>query len=486
MYIRLFVLFLLTTTSTLAQPLAPREMERVFAAFAFDRPVFLTHAGDGTGRVFVVEQAGVIKVIDPGAGTVRTFLDHSNIVNSGPGEAGLLGLAFHPDYAGNGRVFLSYTWGNLVSRVAEMSVSSDPDSVDASTERLLLQLEQPAGNHNGGQIDFGPDGMLYVGFGDGGASNDRFGNGQDPTTLLATILRLDVNRQEGDLQYGIPPDNPFAGNQDGWRQEIWAWGLRNPWRFSFDRVTGDLWVGDVGQGRQEEIDLIRRGGNYGWSVQEGFECFRSSTCDSVGLEAPVLQYGRNAGVSVTGGYVYRGQRLGDLYGAYVYADFGSGHIWAIRHDGTAISDSARIVRSLDNISSFGEDEAGELYVIGYGGSIYRFLPLPDEQPVTTAVDEAADVSPRAFELGQNYPNPFNPSTTIHYSLRAGGTVDLTVYDVLGRRVRTLVAGWQDTGSHRIGWSGDDDAGRPVAAGVYLYRLKTSGTAQQTRRMVLVK
>ena len=482
----LFVLLLLCATSTLAQSLAPRELERVFPDTPFDRPVFLTHAGDGSGRVFVVEQAGVIKVIDPGAGTVRTFLDHSNIVNSGPSEAGLLGLAFHPDYVINGRVFLSYTWGNLVSRVAEMSVSSDPDSLDASTERLLLQLEQPAGNHNGGQIDFGPDGMLYVGFGDGGASNDRFGNGQDPTTLLATILRLDVDRRDEGLEYAIPPDNPFAGNADGWRQEIWAWGLRNPWRFSFDRVTGDLWAGDVGQGRQEEIDLIRRGGNYGWSVQEGFECFRSSTCDDTGLEPPVLQYGRDAGVSVTGGYVYRGQRLGDLYGAYVYADFGSGHIWAIRHDGTAISDSARIVTSLANISSFGEDEAGELYVIGYGGSIYRFLPLPGEEPVTTAVDQAADGIPRAFELDQNYPNPFNPSTTIHYSVRTGGRVDLTVYDVLGRRVRTLVTGWQATGSYRTGWSGDDDAGRPVAPGVYLYRLTTQGTARQTRRMVLVK
>jgi glucose/arabinose dehydrogenase len=461
-------------------------MERVFDFASLASPVFLTHAGDRSGRIFIVEQRGVIKVIDPESRTVRTFLDHSNIVNSGPGEAGLLGLAFHPDYADNGRVFLSYTWGNLVSRVAEMSVSADPDSLDASAERLLLQVDQPAGNHNGGQIDFGPDGMLYVGFGDGGASNDRFGNGQNPTTLLATILRLDVDRQEDGLEYGIPPDNPLAGNGDGWRQEIWAWGLRNPWRFSFDRVTGDLWAGDVGQGRQEEIDLIRRGGNYGWNVQEGFECFQATTCDESGLEPPVLQYGRSDGVSVTGGYVYRGQRLGDLYGAYVYADFGSGHIWAIRHDGTAITESARIVTAAASVSSFGEDEAGELYVVGYGGSIYRFLPLPDEEPVVTAVAGVMQTSPRGFELDQNYPNPFNPSTMIRYSLGTGAVVDLTVYDILGRRVRTLASGLQTAGSRRVIWNGEDRAGRRSAPGVYLYRLSTDGVVRETRHMVLVK
>lgn len=483
------VLLLITTVCSAQspgpRPLAPRELEPVFDFAALQRPLFLTHAGDGSGRIFVVEQAGVIKSLDPSSASVSTFLDHTNNVNSGPNEAGLLGLAFHPSYATNGRVFLSYTRGNLISRISEFRLSGDPDSLDVDSERVLLEIDQPAGNHNGGMIAFGPDGMLYVGFGDGGASNDLFANGQDPTTLLATILRLNVEGQVGDLAYAIPADNPFVGNTDGWREEIWAWGLRNPWRFSFDRVTGELWAGDVGQSSQEEIDLIHRGRNYGWNVQEGFECFRSSNCDSDDLDLPVLQYGRSAGVSVTGGYVYRGQRLGDLYGAYVYADFGSRRIWAIRHDGTAVVDSAQIARSSSNISSFGEDETGELYVVGFDGHIFRFDLLPDEQPVITAVDATEQARPTGFSLGQNYPNPFNPSTWIPYSIASSTVVELTIYDVLGRRVLDLVSGRQPAGSHVASWNGTDAVGRSMAPGVYFYRI-IAGGVRETRRMVLVE
>jgi len=486
MFLRVLTVLLLTTAAAIGQPLAPRQLEDVFTGTSFTRPVFLTHAGDGFGRVFVVEQPGVIKVLDPASASVATFLDHRNSVNSGPGEAGLLGLAFHPDYPSNGRVFLSYTFGNLTSRISEVHVSIDPDSLDVASERVLLEIDQPAGNHNGGVIAFGPDGMLYAGFGDGGGSNDGFRNGQNPATLLGTILRLDVDRLDAGQQYGIPADNPFAGNTDGWRQEIWAWGLRNPWRLSFDRVTGDLWVGDVGQNRQEEIDLVRRGGNYGWNVQEGFECFRATTCDDSTLLPPVLQYGRSDGVSVTGGYVYRGRQLGDLYGAYLYGDFGSRDLWAIRYDGTVVTDSALVVTAPSSISSFGEDEAGELYVIGYDGRIFRFLPLPGESPVITAISEAVDTSPRSFELRQNYPNPFNPATTIGYSLREAATVDLAIYDVLGQHVITLMSGRQQPGVYQTQWHGRDSSEQAVAPGVYFYRLDAGPEGVQTRRMLLVE
>jgi glucose/arabinose dehydrogenase len=483
------LLLLLMASAASTQSLAPRELERVFAFAEFDDPLLLTHAGDGSRRLFAVERPGRIKVIDPTSQTEEIFLDHRATVNGNPGEGGLLGLAFHPDFATNGRVFISYTFGNLVSRVSEMAVSDDPDQLDTSTERVILELSQPASNHNGGMILFGPDGMLYVGLGDGGAANDRYMNGQDPTTLLGTILRLDVDRVDAGLSYAIPHDNPFVGNTDGWREEIWAWGLRNPWRFSFDRVTGDLWAGDVGQGSFEEIDLVVRGGNYGWNIQEGFGCFRGSNCQRGDLLLPVLQYGRSHGVSVTGGYVYRGQRLGDLYGAYVYGDFGSGSIWAIRHDGTAITDSVRLVRSPSNISSFGEDEAGELYVVGYDGWIYRFLPLPGEQPVVTAVlDDVARETLQGssfFQLQQSYPNPFNPTTTIRYALAQESAAQITVFDILGRRVRTLVSGWHVAGQHQVLWHGNNDSGHRVAPGVYLYRLETEDGIT-TRRMVLLK
>ena len=486
--VRCLLLLFIASPAT-AQPLAPRELERVFDFARFDDPLLLTHAGDGSGHIFVVERPGRVRLIDPDGQTEKIFLDHRASVNSNPGEGGLLGLAFHPDFAVNGRVFVSYTHGDLFSRVSEMRVSDDADVLDAATERVMLEVSQPAGNHNGGMIAFGPDGMLYVGLGDGGASNDRFMNGQDPTTLLGTILRLDVDRVDAGLSYAIPPDNPFVGNTDDWREEIWAWGLRNPWRFSFDRVTGDLWAGDVGQGAFEEIDLVVRGGNYGWNIQEGFNCFQGSDCQRADLLLPVLQYGRSHGVSVTGGYVYRGQRLGDLHGAYVYGDFGSANIWAIRHDGTAITDSVRLVRSPSNISSFGEDEEGELYVVGYDGWIYRFLPLPGEQPVVTAVlDEAsAEIlqGPSRFELQQGYPNPFNPTTTIRYTLAQESAAQITVFDILGQRVRTLAAGRHAAGQHQVQWQGDDDSGHLVAPGVYLYHLETEDGGT-TRRMVLLK
>lgn len=485
MILRNCLSLVLFATALVAQPLAPRQIEPVFDGREFDTPVFLTHAGDGSNRIFIVEQGGVVRVLHPESNDVGVFIDHSDVVRDG-GERGLLGLAFHPQHESNGLVYLSYTHGNLLSRVSEFAVSDDDaDVLSAASERVLLDVPQPASNHNGGQIDFGPDGMLYVALGDGGASNDRFQNGQDPTTLLGTFLRIDVDSRTGDLPYGIPADNPFVGNSDDWRTEIWAWGLRNPWRFSFDLVTGDLWTGDVGQNRREEIDIIVRGGNYGWNRMEGFECFQATECSAESFEAPVLHYDRNAGISVTGGYVYRGQRLGDLVGTYVYADFGSGNIWGIRYDGSTITDSTLLIDSPLNISSFGEDEAGELYIVDHSGPIFRFAALPGEQPVATAVTDLSGATPTSIQLDPNAPNPFNPSTVLRFSIDAPAAATLRVFDMLGRPVRTLHSGWLEGGSHRVVWDGRTDAGAAVAAGIYIARLQ-AGSQVRTQRMALIK
>ena len=396
--------FLITTSSDLTQ-MQPRG---VFANLSFARAVFLTHAGDGSDRIFVVEQAGTIKVFPnrDDADAARTFLDIRSQVNSGPNEAGLLSVAFHPHYATNGRFFIYYNHGNLISRVSEFQVSNDPDSADVNSERILFEEPQPAGNHNGGQVAFGPDGYLYIGLGDGGGANDTFENGQDPTTLLGTILRIDIDgNPEGGATYGIPADNPFVGNDDGWREEIWAWGLRNPWRFSFDRLNGTLWTGDVGQRRREEVDLIEKGGNYGWNTMEGFECFRPPTdCDQEGLALPIVEYSPAEGRSITGGFVYRGPRLARLAGVYIYGDFVSRRIWGLKYEQGQVIENELIAVSPTSIASFGEDEAGEVYVVGLDGRIYVLDESPDAEPPGT-IPETLSGSGLFVDTAARIPSP---------------------------------------------------------------------------------
>ncbi len=367
------LLILTTGLSARGQSLADLQVRRVFSGLSFTAPIYLTHAGDGTGRVFVVEKGGTIKVF-PGGGEAtpaKTFLDLRSRVNAGPSEAGLLGLAFHPAYAANGTFYVYYTYGNLTSRFSEFRVSGDPDAASPSSERVLFEVAQPASNHNGGQLAFGPDGYLYIGLGDGGGAGDTYRTGQNLGTLLAKILRIDVNGRSGSLGYAIPGDNPYAGNGNGWREEVWAWGLRNPWRFSFDRGTGLLYAGDVGQNLYEEVDLIERGRNYGWNRMEGFHCFSPSTgCDTAGVTMPIWEYGRGAGQSITGGYVYRGTRLDRLAGVYFCGDYVSRRVWGLRYEGGRVVESRQVAVCPSNISSFGEDGAGELYVVGYDGRIY--------------------------------------------------------------------------------------------------------------------
>ncbi len=353
-----------------AEPLRELDVERVYPGLSFDRPVALVFPEDGVHRGFVVEQAGRILFLndDEDAGT---FLDIRDRVNDRGNEEGLLGLAFDPDFDSNGLFYVYYTAsGPGRSVVSRFSAGPGYDTADPGSETLILEVEQPYANHNGGQIVFGPDGFLYVGLGDGGSAGDPKGHGQNAGTLLGTILRLDVSSLDAAGSYAIPADNPFVG-VEGARSEIWAYGLRNPWRFSFDRETGDLWAADVGQNKLEEVDLIRPGRNYGWNIMEGDECY-SRSCDTRGLELPITVYGRDDGCSITGGYVYRGTRLPSLYGAYVYSDYCSGKIWALRYDGSRVTESIQVADTKLRISSFAEDTDGELYILDLEGEIYRF------------------------------------------------------------------------------------------------------------------
>ena len=334
-----------------------------------ENPLFLTQAADGAERLFVVEQPGRIRVLEKHALSPSPFLDITKLVLFG-GERGLLGLAFHPGYRHNGRFFVNYTRKpDGATVVAEYRRGATPTSA-SQEERTLLIVPQPYPNHNGGMIAFGPDGFLYVGLGDGGSKGDPDNRAQNLEDLLGKILRIDVDR--GD-PYGIPTDNPFA--REGGRPEIYAIGLRNPWRFSFDVKTGAFWVADVGQYKWEEINLVTRGGNYGWRVMEGTHCFHPSTdCRTTAFSLPVSEYFHaNGRCSITGGYVYRGRVLPSLVGTYVYGDFCSGEIFALNTGDTG-NDARHILKSSLQISSFGEDAAGELYVLDHKGGVYRLSP----------------------------------------------------------------------------------------------------------------
>ncbi|MBO9366167.1 MAG: PQQ-dependent sugar dehydrogenase [Roseiflexus sp.] len=339
-------------------------------ADGFDRPLHITHAGDGSGRLFVVEKVGRIKIVRNRQVLPEPFLDITDRVGSRANEQGLLSVAFHPRYRENGWIFVNYTDNNGDTVVSRFNATGD--RADPFSEQVVLTIEQPFPNHNGGLIIFGPDGMLYIGMGDGGSAGDPLGAGQDRSTLLGKILRINVE----ELPYTIPPDNPWADGVDG-RQENWVIGVRNPWRFSFDRATGDLFVADVGQNRLEEVHLLRAGriagANLGWNVMEGNECFRRNDCDRSAFDLPIDVYPHSLGCSVTGGHVYRGVAFPALQGVYIFGDFCSGRIWGLRPSG-ARWERVELLRSGLQIASFGEDEAGELYVAGYNnGILYRIV-----------------------------------------------------------------------------------------------------------------
>lgn len=385
--------FLVLSACWFAQPLntgaaevdespLPIRVERAFPELTIRRPIVLTHAGDGTNRVFVAEQQGVIRVFenDQEVEETKVYFDVESKVSykDNENEEGLLGLAFHPQYKKNGHFYLYYSTTDAphTSVLSRFTVSKDdPGKADPKSEVELMRIPQPYWNHNGGTIAFGPDGYLYIALGDGGAGRDPHGNGQNLETLLGAILRIDVDHKQGGKNYAVPADNPFVAKPAGARPEIWAYGVRNIWRLSFDRETGVCWAADVGQDLWEEINIIKKGGNYGWNLREAKHKFGDK---GVGprkdLIDPIWEYHHDIGKSITGGYVYRGKLLPELVGSYLYADYVTGRVWALRYDEAKQKVTANRPIESDRlpIMSFGEDEQGEVYCTSHFGIIFRF------------------------------------------------------------------------------------------------------------------
>jgi len=362
---------------------AASEIQIEAVITGLDNPVAITHAGDGSGRLFITQLAGQILIFDGNQILPEPFLDIGALVSAGS-ERGLFSVSFHPDYTNNGFLFVNYTDINGDTAVARYSVSAEPNVVDRSSAFILLAVPQPFANHNGGQLQFGPDGFLYIGMGDGGSGGDPSNNAQTLNNLLGKILRIDV---DGGSPYSIPPGNPFTG-EPGASEEIWALGLRNPWRFSFDRLNGDLFIADVGQSNLEEINFqpvdSQGGENYGWRLMEGSACFNPSVnCNNGMLTLPNLEYDHSLGCSVTGGYRYRGDENPGLLGVYFYGDFCTGRIWgAIQNN--AGQWTATVLLDTDlSITAFGEDENGEIYLADFSsgdGTIYRISEVADPPP----------------------------------------------------------------------------------------------------------
>lgn len=398
-HIFIFAFLLCITTAIHGQNLPPITLKLTKVATGFTAPVAMDAPNDGTGRLFIVDQLGQIRIVAGGKLLPKPFLDLKpklDKINSGYSEKGLLGLAFHPQYKSNGIFYVYYSATtqmsgfNHISIVAEYKVSADANVADATSEKIILTIGEPESNHNGGTLMFGPDGYLYIGSGDGGGAGDRhgtIGNGQNQNTLLGKILRIDVNQKAEGKNYAIPTDNPFI-NQAGKRPEIFAWGLRNPWKFSFDKATRRLFVGDVGQDKYEEIDIVEKGKNYGWRIQEGYHCYDpDKNCNTSGLTAPIHEYDHGLGNSVTGGYVYRGSAIPAIVGKYVFADW-SGKLFYLQEiNGKWQRGNINIAGKNNNrpdayVNSLGEDTNGALYFLlnenqgpnGSTGSVWRLEP----------------------------------------------------------------------------------------------------------------
>lgn len=385
---------LVATALNSAAELPAVKFRSVFTKLTLDRPVRMEEANDGSGRFFVLEQKGRIVIVPKGPDGKETK-EFLNIVDRKPfasNEEGLLGLAFHPHFKTNGRFYIYYNQQNpRRSVISEFKVStSDPNKADIASERKLMEVEQPYSNHKGGNLTFGRDGFLYLGLGDGGLANDPHNNGQNTAALLGKILRIDVDSRTNivfrnhttSLEYGIPSDNPFVKWKYGVRGEVWAYGFRNPWRWSFDRETGELWVGDVGQDLWEEVDVVVKGGNYGWNVREAFHSFKPGPEGARYIE-PVIEYPHTPailsqskfpkhgiGASITGGYVYRGEKFPALRGVYVYADYMLGSIFGLRRENGKVTEYGTLLSQPKNISSFAEDLDGEIYALAFDGKVY--------------------------------------------------------------------------------------------------------------------
>ncbi len=403
----------------------------------FSRPVEIQRIPDATNRIVVVQQRGIISVFEnsPATSTKKTFINLSNRVSQSGNETGLLGCAFHPDFIHNKYVYLNYTGdsnGQLTSFISRFTVSAEnPDSLVRTSEKILLTLSQPFENHNGGCLRFGPDGYLYASFGDGGSGGDPYQNGQNKSVLLGKILRIDVDKTQDTLQYAIPSTNPFAVNSSGYRREIYSYGMRNTWRFSFDELTGKLWAGDVGQGEYEEIDIINVGDNCGWNIMEGFHCYNSTGCDQTGLALPVFEYSHNSGDnSITGGYVYHGNVFPTLKNNYIYGDEVSGRIWAFDYNGGVAPTNTLLLDKTSpgtNISSFGVDADGEIFVIAFGSG--KIMKLRSD----AAVDEYSRSS-AALQITLQHSILARENTTLAVTITTPnpGKLTFAVVDAIGR------------------------------------------------------
>lgn len=438
---------------------AQYDFEVAFPNLNFSSALDLQNSGDGTNRLFVVEQVGRIRVFEnqTNLNTTKLFLDISDRVTAG-GETGLLGLAFHPDYETNGYFYVNYTAPSpLRTVISRFQVSTaNPDSADKNSEQILLTYNQPYPNHNGGCVAFGPDGYLYIAAGDGGSGGDPDNNAQNITNLLGKIIRIDVNSPQAPLNYGIPADNPFVDSTNvNIRKEIYAWGLRNTWRFSFDSVTGRLWAGDVGQGAWEEVDIIQNGKNYGWRCYEGTHPYDLSGCNGT-YEVPIWEYPHSSvgGYSITGGYVYRGQNVPELVGKYIYGDYVSRNVWSLEYDEVNPTVNSQITQAPGPITSFGIDEDQELYLVSFNGKIYKFIPsaVPVELISFNAV----------LENGNVRLNWYTASEINNAGFKIERSQDGANYEEI------FFIGSNGTITNRNVYSYLDES---VSSGVYYYRLK---------------
>ncbi|MEM6931011.1 MAG: PQQ-dependent sugar dehydrogenase, partial [Myxococcota bacterium] len=485
----------LLAVPAIAQPV---ELEAAFPELPRFRVPIGLETAPGETRLFVVDQVGLLFSFenDEAASRLDTLLDLRSVVSydEPSWEEGLLGLAFHPDYQENGHFFVYYNappanpgedHRSIVSRFTVTEYA--PPRATLGSEVVLLDVEQPFRWHNGGKLAFHPGedaANLSVSFGDGGSASDPLDHAQNRETLFGSILRLDVDNPSGGRNYGIPPDNPFAGNADGWREELWAYGLRNPWRFSIDPVTGDLWVGDVGQGQWEEVTAVREAGaNLGWDMYEGMHCYEGP-CDPAGVTFPAWEYPHADGMcSVTGGHVYRGADLPELVGQYVYGDFCTGRVWALDIDPAAGDTTNTLLLAGDDdnepgevdllLSSFGVDAGGELYALGWDTRrVYRFVRrIVDAEPGATGT---------ATVLRAPFPNPFADETVLRFDLAEAGPVRIAVYDVLGREVAVLREGVAAAGAGTVRFSADG-----LAPGMYVVQLEAAG-ATRTRKVLLAR
>ena len=454
---------------------------KAFPSLTFSKPIDIQSSNDNSDRLFVVSQTGIITVFDNNSSTSSSsvFLDIKDRVEYG-GELGLLGLAFHPNYISNGYFFVNYTTNSpLRTVISRFSVSSNNfDKADLLSEQIFLEVEQPFENHNGGQIAFGPDGFLYISLGDGGSGGDPGNRAQNLTTLLGKIVRIDIDNTSSENQYSIPNDNPFVDNTQNYAEEIYAYGLRNVWRFSFDG-TGRLWAADVGQSKWEEINLIENGKNYGWRIMEGFHCYNpSSNCEQSGLTLPVWEYDHSqlGGYSITGGYLYEGVNAPELINKYIYGDFATGNIWAFNPDDNS---NSFVLKYNSLISTFGVDQNKDLYFADYNsGDIYKLID--------NSVNSVSSLNNIGFRLDQNYPNPFNPSTIIKYSIsneQQNGSIAkvlLKINDLLGREISILVNTYQTPGEYQVEFNSED-----LSAGVYFFTLRVNDYFE-TKKMTLLK